>query len=161
MAEKEFKYLVRVASTDLDGNKQLAYAMQKIKGVSLMFANAVCQISGVDPLAKTGYLEDADVEKLTTTLKDTSKIPTWLKNRQKDYETGVDKHLLVADLDFTQDNDIKRLKMVKSYKGLRHQWHLPLRGQRTQANFRRTKTANSRKKKQMKMKKSSSAQGGK
>ena len=161
MAEKEFKYLVRVANTDLDGNKQLAFAMQKIKGVSLMFANAVCQVSGVDPKAKTGYLESEDIAKLTTTLKDTSKIPTWLKNRQKDYETGVDKHLLTSDLEFTQDNDIKRLKMVKSYKGLRHQLKLTVRGQRTQSNFRRTKTANSRKKKQMKMKKGSQAsQGG-
>lgn len=160
MAEKEFKYLVRVASTDLDGNKQLMYALQKIKGVSLMYANAVCQISGVAPTAKTGYLEDSDVEKLTKTLKDNSKIPNWLKNRQKDYETGEDKHLLTSDLDFTQEGDIKRLKMVKSYKGLRHQWHLTVRGQRTQANFRKTKTANSRKKKQMKMKKGTAAQGG-
>lgn len=154
MAEKEFKYLVRVANTDLDGNKQIAYALQKIKGVSLMFARAICRVSNVDPLAKTGYLEDTDVEKLSLTLKDTSKIPTWLKNRKKDYESGNDLHLLASDLEFVKDNDIKRLKMVKSYKGLRHQWNLTVRGQRTQANFRRTKTANSRKKKQMKVKKS-------
>lgn len=150
MVEKEFRYLVRVASTDLDGNKALSYALCKIKGVSLMFANAVCQLAKLDPNQKTGYMSDADAEKLSATLKDSSKFPKWLLNRNNDPETGDDAHLLSSDLVFAQENDIKKLKMIKSYKGLRHQWNLPLRGQRTKSNFRRTKTANSRKKKQMK-----------
>lgn len=153
MAEQEFRYLVRVASTDLDGNKALSYALCKIKGVSLMFANAVCRLAQIDPKTKTGTLTDANAEKLTATLKDVSKFPKWLLNRNNDPESGTDMHLLSADLIFTFENDVKRLKMIKSYRGLRHQWQLPLRGQRTKSNFRRTKTANSRKKKQMKMNK--------
>jgi len=31
------------------------------------------------------------------------------------------------------------MKKTKSYKGLRHQWGLPVRGQRTKANFRKNK----------------------
>lgn len=150
MAEQEFRYLVRVASTDLDGNKALSYALCKITGVSLMFANAICRIAGLDPNQKTGYMSDEDAEKLTATMKDTSKFPKWLLNRNNDPESGNDMHLIASDLVFTQENDIKRLKMIKSYRGLRHQWQLPVRGQRTKSNFRRTKTANSRKKKQMK-----------
>ena len=150
MAEQEFRYLVRVASTDLDGNKALSYALCKIKGVSLMFANAVCKLAKLDPSQKTGYMTDANAELLTVTLKDTSKFPKWLLNRSKDPETGEDLHLISSDLVFTQENDVKKLKMIKSFRGLRHQWGLPLRGQRTKSNFRRTKTANSRKKKQMK-----------
>lgn len=149
MAEKEFKYLVRIASTDLDGNKALQYALCKIKGVGLMYANAICRVANIDPLQKTGYLADEEIEKLNKTVSDPTKIPTWLYNRQKDYETGDDAHLLLSDLTFTQENDVKRLKMIKSNRGLRHQWNLPVRGQRTKSNFRRTKTANSRKKKQM------------
>ena len=152
MAEQEFRYLVRVASTDLDGNKALLYALRKIKGVDLMFANAVCQIAGLDGTMKTGYMTDDDVAKLDAVFKDTSKVPSWLLNRQKDYETGEDMHLLDSDMVFTQENDVKRLKMIKSNRGLRHQWKLPVRGQRTKSNFRRAKTANSRKKKQMRSK---------
>ena len=150
MVDKEFKYLVRVANTDLDGNKALVFALCKIKGVSLMYANAVCKVAGLNPNAKTGYISDADAELLTATVKDVSKIPSWLRNRRRDLETGEDKHLLTSDLQFTKENDIKKLQMIKSYKGLRHQWRLPLRGQRTKSNFRRTKTANSRKKKTFK-----------
>lgn len=141
----EFKYLVRVANTDLDGNKKVASALTKIKGVGAMFANAICQISGVDSNAKAGNLSDEDVAKLNDVLKNIDQVPTWLYNRQKDPEKGTDGHLILSDLTFTQENDIKRLKMIKSYRGLRHQWNLPTRGQRTQGNFRRTKTANSKK----------------
>jgi small subunit ribosomal protein S13 len=33
--------------------------------------------------------------------------------------------------------DIKRLRKIKSYRGIRHASKLPVRGQRTRANFRR------------------------
>lgn len=147
MADKEFKYLVRVANTDLDGNKMLLFALSKIKGISIMLANVICYKSGVPKTSKTGNLSDKQVEKLNETLSDLSFIPSWMRNRQNDYETGEDKHLLSADLTFKQDSDLKRLKMIKSYKGFRHQWKLPVRGQRTGSNFRRTKTANARKRK--------------
>jgi len=35
--------------------------------------------------------------------------------------------------------DIKRLRKIKSYKGIRHAVGLPVRGQRTKANFRRNR----------------------
>ena len=141
----DFKYLVRVANTDLDGNKTLINALTKIKGVSIMFANAICQVSSVNPHAKTGELEDAQIEALNEAFKNLDKIPSYMYNRQNDYESGEDQHLISSDLTFRQENDIKRLKMIKSYRGFRHQWKLPTRGQRTNANFRRDKTANSKK----------------
>ena len=42
-------------------------------------------------------------------------------------------------MSFTQDNDIKMLKKIKSYKGIRHSLGLPVRGQRTRSNFRKNK----------------------
>lgn len=137
----EFKHIVRVANTDLDGNKHVLVAMKKIKGVSIMYANMALSVAGVEKTKKAGNLLETEVEKIDDILRHPKKydVPTWLLNRRKDYETGEDKHLLLSDLDFEKDNDIKRMKKLKSYKGLRHQWGLPVRGQRTQSNFRRNK----------------------
>ncbi len=137
----EFKHIVRVANTDLDGHKPILFALRKIKGVNVMFANMVLSFAGVDKTMKAGDLSDEQVAKIDEIVRDPVKFgaPSWLLNRRKDYETGEDKHLLLADLDFTKETDIKRMKKVKSYRGLRHQWGLPVRGQRTKSNFRRNK----------------------
>ena len=66
-------------------------------------------------------------------------FPNWLLNRRKDPEDGASKHIISTDLSFTQDNDIKLLRKIKSYKGVRHSLGLPTRGQRTKANFRKNK----------------------
>ncbi len=136
----EFKHLLRVANTDLDGNKKIVVAMKKIKGVDIMLANAICQEAGIDTDAKAGDLSDSDAEKLTKALNDAnSKLPNWLLNRRKDPETGQDLHIIGPELGFTKEGDLKRLKKIKSNRGFRHQWGLPVRGQRTKANFRRNK----------------------
>ena len=44
-----------------------------------------------------------------------------------------------SDLRFIQDNDIKMMKKIKSYKGIRHMFRLPVRGQCTRSNFRKNK----------------------
>jgi small subunit ribosomal protein S13 len=60
-------------------------------------------------------------------------------NRQKDYESGENMHLLGPTIKFVQDNDVRRLKKIKAYKGMRHAAGLPVRGQRTRSNFRKNK----------------------
>ena len=47
--------------------------------------------------------------------------------------------MLSGDLDYTKDMDIKRMKMIKVYKGMRYAFGLPVRGQRTKSNFRKNK----------------------
>ena len=137
----EFRHIVRVNNTDLKGEKPLYLALQKIKGIGENFSRAVCVLSGIDYMQITGELTDKDVEVLEKILQDPAGagIPKYYFNRQQDYETGEDKHLFTADLDFQKDQDIKRLKKSKSYIGLRHQWRLPVRGQRTGSNFRPNK----------------------
>ena len=137
----EFRHIVRIANTDLKGEKQILVAMKKIKGVDVMYANMALSIAGVSKIKKAGDLSDAEVEKIDEALKNptSNHVPVWLLNRRKDYETGVDTHLLNADLDYEKDNDLKRMKKLKIYKGLRHQWGLPVRGQRTKSNFRKNK----------------------
>ena len=40
------------------------------------------------------------------------------------------------DLRFVQENDVKLMRKIKSYKGTRHSSRLPVRGQKTKSNFR-------------------------
>ena len=50
--KENFRYFVRIANTDLDGNKPIGNALRKIKGVSFMFSNMICSVAGID---KGGY----------------------------------------------------------------------------------------------------------
>lgn len=136
-----FKHIVRVLNTDLEGAKSLKNSLRKIKGMGFIFANAVCSLSRIDKNKCTGELTEEDVKKLESIIKNPleSGIPNWMLNRRKDYETGEDHHLVSTDLAFTKDNDIKRLKKIKAYRGVRHMFNLPVRGQRTKSNFRPTK----------------------
>lgn len=137
----EFKHIIRIANTDLDGKKHILYALRKIKGVDIMYANMALASAGIDKTKKAGELLDSEAEKLNDIIQHPKKYgcPEWMLNRRNDVETGEDTHLLMADLDFTKDTDIKRMMKTKSYKGLRHQARLPVRGQRTKSNFRRQK----------------------
>ena len=63
----------------------------------------------------------------------------FLLNRRKDFESGLDKHLSSTDLELQRDFDIKRLKKIKSYRGIRHAAGQPVRGQRTKAHFRKNR----------------------
>ena len=142
MAEKDnFKHLVRVANTDLDGNKSIKVALTKIKGVGDMYANMACRLANVAPTEKTGYLPDDAVQKIEDVIVNPAKYktPSWMLNRRKDLYDGEDKHLLTADLMFQKENDIKSLKKKKCYRGFRHMDNLPARGQKTKSNFRRNK----------------------
>lgn len=136
-----FKYFVRIANTDLDGNKSIGNALKKIKGVGFMFSNMVCNIAGVDNATKSGYLTDEQIKKLENIFTNLPKYnaPKWMLNRRKNYDDGKDYHIITGDLSFANENDIKRMKQIRSYKGIRHGQGLPVRGQRTKSNFRKNK----------------------
>jgi len=139
--QREFKHIVRIANTDLDGKKHIVKALCKIKGVGHQFANTVCYLSKIKKTKRTGHLTDEEIKKLDDIVRNPSEFgcPSWLFNRRRSYDDGKDKHLILADLTFTKDNDIKRLKKIKSYRGVRHMLGLPVRGQRTKSNFRKAK----------------------
>ena len=139
--QDNYKHIVRVANVDIPGEKVIRFALTKIKGIGVHFADVVCSIANIDRSKKTGILSDNEIEKLNEVVKNPAKngIPNWMFNRKKDYETGEDKHILTGTLNFTQENDLKRLKKVKTLRGMRHQKKLPVRGQRTRSNFRKSK----------------------
>jgi len=139
--KKDFKHLVRIANTDLQGEKTIGYTLRNIKGIGFQFANMICALAGIDKTKKTGDLSDIEIKKIDEFIADPIKAgaPIWMVNRRKDYEDNSNKHLLTSDLTFTQDNDIKRMKKIKCYRGMRHAYGLPVRGQRTKSNFRKSK----------------------
>ncbi len=145
---EEFKQLIRLGDKDLDGNRSTYFALTKIKGVSYAFANALCNIFDLKKTEKIGNLSDDQLEKIKDAIKNPSKykISPWLFNRQKDFDSGEDQHLISSDLKLRKDFDIKRLRMIKSYRGFRHGFGLPLRGQRTKSNFRKGTTVGVKKK---------------
>ena len=143
---EEFKELVRISGADLRGNKAIGFALRKIYGISFMFSNAICRVVGIDIQKKVGNLTSEEINKLNDAVKDSSKVPKFLLNRKKDYSSGEDKHLVDSDLKLQKEFDIKRLKKIKSYKGVRHSLGLTVRGQRTRSNFRHGKTVGVRKK---------------
>ena len=139
--KQELKYFVRIANTDLDGNKAVYHSLTKIKGINFMFSNAICNTAKIEKTKKTGYLTEQETVMIDDIIKEPSKfrIPAWLFNRKRDPEDNTDRHLTGTSLTFTQDNDIKMMKKIKSYKGVRHSLGLPVRGQRTKSNFRKNK----------------------
>lgn len=135
------RYIIRVANTDIDGNKPIHHALTKIKGIGKMFANAICVVAEVDPFQKAGELSDNEVAKINDIVRNPSKnnVPGWLFNRKRDPATDKDEHILTSDLDFIKANDLKQLQKIKCYRGIRHYLKLPVRGQRTRSNFRKNK----------------------
>ncbi len=133
-----FKYIVRVANVDLQGNRPTNIALTQIKGIGINLANIICICAGVDRSEKVGNLPEEQVKKLNQVAENLSGygLPSWLLNRRKDYDTGADMHLLTGNISFYKDNDIKRMKKIKSLKGIRHGRGLPVRGQRTKSHFR-------------------------
>ncbi len=131
--------IVRILSKDIEGNMTTYAGLTKIKGISWSLSNAICKKLKIDKKGKIGSLTKDEIDKISEFVKKID-IPKHLVNRQKDLETGEDKHLVGADLELRKEFDIKKLKKIKSYKGYRHVLGLPVRGQRTRSNFRKNKS---------------------
>lgn len=139
-AEKpnEIRSIVRIANTDLDGEKSVLNAIRRIKGLSHMMSKAVCKVAGIGPSQRLGSLDPKAIEKLEEIMGDPIKfgIPLFFVNRRRDIETGKDMHLIGLDLDVAKKFDIQRFIDLKTYRGWRHMTGQPVRGQETRSSFR-------------------------
>ena len=136
--DSDFKYIIRIANSDVSGEERLANALTSIRGVGPRISNAIVQKLKLDPNKLAGKLDDKnvmDIENAIMNLNDY--VPDWLLNRQKDYDTGEDIHPVSVELKMTHDEDLNRMKKVKSYKGIRHASGHKVRGQRTYSNGRK------------------------
>jgi small subunit ribosomal protein S13 len=137
----EIRHIVRIADTDIDGNRSVQYGLTGIKGINRRVAKIISVNSGLDPITTIGYLNDADIDKLKSSVDNISTVlPTWMMNQQNNILTGDDRQLLGMDVLLGKNEDINLMKKARSYKGLRHERGLRVRGQRTRSTGRRGKT---------------------
>lgn len=138
---KEFRHIIRIAETDLNGNHRVAQALTGIKGTGTSLANIIVKKANIDSGARLGTLSDMEIDKIRDIMRTPMKygIPGWFLNRQKDSETGKDLHLTGSDLALQTKSDIDDMKKVKSWKGFRHAHGLKVRGQRTRTTTRKGK----------------------
>jgi small subunit ribosomal protein S13 len=146
--KSDIRRIVRILSTDVDGNLPVRRALRKVKGVSFMFSNAIYKSTGVDKDKKVGTMSDQEIKQLEGFILN-PKVYPWLLNRRKDAETGRDIHVTMSELDLKKREDINVLKRIRAYKGVRHELGQPVRGQRTRSSFRTSKSVGVSKKRVM------------
>jgi len=135
---KDFRYIVRLSNTDVNGEKNIVYGLKSIKGIGVHMATLIADEVEIDRYMKIGDLKDSQIEKIQEIIDKVSKdAPSWMLNHRKDLETGEDIHLIGSDIDMRLRDEINILKKIRSYRGIRHERGLRVRGQRTRANNRR------------------------
>ena len=132
------KGIVRFAATDLDGTRKLANSLLKVKGVGWATAIAFTRAAGLDANVLAGSLTDEQLGKLEQVILNPIKfgIPVHMVDRRSDPIEGGDRHSVSSNLAITKKTDIDSMKKIHSYKGIRHELGLPVRGQRTRTSFR-------------------------
>jgi small subunit ribosomal protein S13 len=143
--EKE-EALIRILSFDVPADMRVMSALTRIRGVSWSFANAVCKVLKINKNTKVSELTKEEIDEISHFIENPM-LPNYLINRRNEREAAKNIHLIGTDLDLRREFDIKRLKKIKSYKGLRHATGQPVRGQRTKSHFRENKTVGVHKKK--------------
>jgi small subunit ribosomal protein S13 len=138
---KDFKFIVRLINTDINGERRIADGLVSIPGVHYRLATIIARRLGKPAEFKTGDLTDDEVLKLGELLEEIpATMPHWLLNRQKDFETGEDTHVLGANVDIQMKDDIGELRRIRCYRGIRHDNGHKVRGQRTSSNGRKGAT---------------------
>lgn len=145
----DFKYIVRVANTDLDGKYQVIPAIAMVKGLGIRTAAIVATRANVNAYQKIGNLTDDEVVRLQDAVEGLSEnVPAWMLNRRKDIDTGDDNHVIGSDVDIKLRDDLNRLKKIRTYRGVRHESGQKVRGQRSRSNGRTGLTLGVQKQKQ-------------
>lgn len=151
MAEEneELKHIVRIMNSDLNGHQPVQMALTGIKGMGRRNARLLAQKAEIDPTETIGMLSDETISKLREIVESAQDhLPIWMKNRRRDLLTGEDKHVMGTDLLLTQREEMDIIRKTRSYRGIRHERGLRVRGQKTRSTGRRGATVGvSRKKK--------------
>lgn len=106
--------MARIAGVEIPNDKKIWVSLMEIYGVGEARAKEVCEGAKVDENTIVGEMSEADLDKV---------------------RAYIDKNLQTeGELRQKQFRDIKRLKDIRCYRGLRHKLGLPVRGQRTRHN---------------------------
>ncbi|PAA58196.1 hypothetical protein BOX15_Mlig028326g1, partial [Macrostomum lignano] len=144
-----FKHIIRISNTNIDGKVMARTAMTSIKGVGRRYSDLVAKRAGIGRDRRAGQLSDDEIEQMVTIIMNPQqfKIPHWVLNRQKDIKDMKHRHVISNQLDTKLREDLERLKRVRAHRGLRHYWTLRVRGQHTKTTGRRGRTVGVSKKK--------------
>mgnify|MGYP003611954967 FL=1 len=111
--------MARIAGVVIPAEKQVQIALTYIYGVGPKFARDILAAAKVEPTTRVKDLTEAEEQRLRDV---------------------IDKNYIVeGDLQRLVTNNIKRLKDINAYRGLRHKAGLPVHGQRTRTNARTRK----------------------
>jgi small subunit ribosomal protein S13 len=108
--------MARIAGIDIPKNKQVWVSLQYIYGIGPSLSQRILAQTGVSPDIKVRDLREDEVNRLREVI---------------DHEYKVE-----GELRKELNLNIKRLIEIGSYRGIRHRYGLPLRGQRTRTNAR-------------------------
>jgi small subunit ribosomal protein S13 len=132
-----FRYIVRVVNTDLDGTRPAALALTGVNGVGLRLAEVACLLANVPAEERIGNLSEQTVEGIEATLASLpTKVPLWMVNHRREPMMGETLHYIGPELTTRRRDDINQMRMVRSYRGVRHERGQKVRGQRTRSNGR-------------------------
>lgn len=108
--------MARIANVDIPNEKQVHVALTYIYGIGPKHSAAILEATKVDPTTRVKDLTEGELKAI---------------------RDEVDANYVVeGDLQRVVANNIKRLKDIQSYRGVRHKNNLPSRGQRTRTNAR-------------------------
>lgn len=107
---------MRIAGISIPREKKVIISLRYIYGIGPTLAKKVLAIAKIDGNIRVKDLTQEQEDKIRAIV-------------EKQYKTEGDLRREVA-------GNIKRLKDIKSYRGIRHAKHLPVRGQRTRTNSR-------------------------
>lgn len=137
----EIKHIVRISNTDLIGKKSVQYALIGIKGINRRIAGIISKEANIEPKQTLGYLSDEEIARLQDAVDNITKIiPSWMTNKQREYLTGEDKHIIGPDLYLKLNEELNILRKTRCYRGIRHERGLRVRGQRTRSTGRKGST---------------------
>jgi len=139
LMSREFRHVLRVAGTNVDGTKKVIYGLSHIRGVGASYASAVVKAAEVRPELRMGDLSEGEVAKLEDVMRDPAKygLPARLFNRRKGLDSGRDQHVIGADLALSTKADVDFMTDIRTWKGVRHSLGLKVRGQRTRTTGRK------------------------
>jgi len=108
--------MARISGVTIPTDKQIHIALTYVFGIGTTTAKAIIEQSKVEPTVRVKDLTDAEIARIQ--------------------EIINEKHTVEGELQRIVAGNIKRLKEINSYRGLRHKANLPSRGQRTKTNAR-------------------------
>jgi len=135
--DEDLQYFVRIGQTDLDGTKSVERSLTELNGIGHRAARIIADEVGVNRRAVFGRLDEDVIDEVVETVESfESEVPEWLTNHRNDFFLGETTHQTGNDLELTRQQDINRMKMIDSYKGVRHKRGQKVRGQRTKSTGR-------------------------